>query len=233
MSEPNLEDMIRSIEWERPDVGELEHLTDAVMAAARLDEIADDLVGHFVEQARSAGASWAEIGQSMGTTRQAAQKRFVHRGNRRRKGGFFLTRFASDARRLVWASEDIARQSCSDHVGTQHVLLSITDEPKGVAANALEALGVSVDEVRRRAHETDEGGGQPRKGHIRFDKETKKALELSLREAIRSGEREITESHILLALARDERSAAGAILARCGVRRGALQDYLDGLEDHR
>jgi hypothetical protein len=227
MTEPSLDDMIRSIEWERPDVDVLEHLTDAVMAAARLDEIADDLVGHFVEQARSAGATWAEIGQSMGTTRQAAQKRFVHRGSKHRRGGLFFTRFDGNARRLVWASEDIARRSGSDHVGTHHMLLSLTDDLDGVTANGLQALGVSVEEVRRKAQLHDEAGGQPQTGHIRFGKETKKVLELSLREAIRSDDRQITEEHILLALTRDERSVAGSILSSCGLRRRALQGYLD------
>lgn len=228
MTEPSLNDMIRSIEWERPDVGVLEHLTDAVMAAARLDEIADDLVGHFVEQARSAGATWAEIGQSMGTTRQAAQKRFVHRGKKgERRSGFFMTRFADEARSVVMAARELARTSGSDHVGTEHLLLAITDHPSGLAAKAIAAVGGKVDEVRRKAMDLDEDGDGPRGGHIRFDKESKKVLELSLREAIRSGEREIAPSHILLALARDERSAAGLILATCGVRREALEEYLD------
>src|ERR1044072_2456324 len=55
----------------------LEQLTDAVLAAESLGEIADHLIGHFVDQARRSGASWTEIGKCMGVTKQAAQKRFV------------------------------------------------------------------------------------------------------------------------------------------------------------
>ena len=55
----------------------LEQLTDAVLAAESLGEIADHLIGHFVDQARRSGASWTDIGKCMGVTKQAAQKRFV------------------------------------------------------------------------------------------------------------------------------------------------------------
>src|ERR671912_1734301 len=55
----------------------LDQLTDAVLAAAALGEVADHLIGHFVDQARRSGASWTEIGRSMGVSKQAAQKRFV------------------------------------------------------------------------------------------------------------------------------------------------------------
>lgn len=230
MTEPSLEEMIRSIEWERPNVGELEHLTDAVMAAARLNEISDDLVGHFVEKARAAGASWAEIGQSMGTTRQAAQKRFVHHGRRKgKRSGFFLTRFAAGARSVVMAAQEEARRAGSDQVGTEHLLLAVTDDPSGVAARAIDAVGGSVDVVQRKARDLGNGDAAPTEGHIRLDPDSKKVLELSLREAIRTGEREIDQRHILLGLARDERSAAGSILASSGVRRKELQVYLDGL----
>src|SRR3954471_21222508 len=55
----------------------LDQLTDAVLAAATLGDVADHLIGHFVDQARKSGASWTEIGKCMGVTKQAAQKRFV------------------------------------------------------------------------------------------------------------------------------------------------------------
>src|ERR1051326_6140484 len=58
----------------------LEQLTDAVLAAETLGEVADHLIGHFVDQARKSGASWTEIGQAMGVSKQAAQKRFVAKG---------------------------------------------------------------------------------------------------------------------------------------------------------
>lgn len=82
MSEPiriaypiRLDELITAIKTTHPDV--LDQLTDAVLAAEHLGEIADHLIGHFVDQARRSGASWTDIGKSMGVTKQAAQKRFV------------------------------------------------------------------------------------------------------------------------------------------------------------
>src|SRR4051812_24813265 len=72
-----LDDLIDYVKSRRPDGNALEHLTAAVLASERLGELADHLIGHFVDQARRAGASWTEIGQSMGVSKQAAQKRFV------------------------------------------------------------------------------------------------------------------------------------------------------------
>lgn len=70
-----LDDLIDAIKTAHPDT--LEQLTSAVVAADHLGEVADHLIGHFVDQARRGGASWSDIGRSMGVTRQAAQKRFV------------------------------------------------------------------------------------------------------------------------------------------------------------
>ncbi len=76
MSNPvRLDDLIEAIKKVHSDA--LEQLTDAVLAAEHLDEVADHLIGHFVDQARRSGASWTDIGRSMGVTKQAAQKRFV------------------------------------------------------------------------------------------------------------------------------------------------------------
>src|ERR1700754_1783637 len=73
-----LDDLIAAIKKGHPDV--LDQLSDAVIAADHLGEVADHLIGHFVDQARRSGASWTEIGQSMGVTKQAARKRFVPKG---------------------------------------------------------------------------------------------------------------------------------------------------------
>src|SRR3712207_9115039 len=72
-----LDDLIATIRQVHSDP--LEQLTDAVLVADHIGEVADALIGHFVDQARRQGASWTEIGASMGVTKQAAQKRFVQR----------------------------------------------------------------------------------------------------------------------------------------------------------
>ena len=73
-----LDDLIEAITKVHSEV--LDQLSDAVIAADHLGEVADHLIGHFVDQARRSGASWTDIGRSMGVTTQAAQKRFVAKG---------------------------------------------------------------------------------------------------------------------------------------------------------
>src|SRR3954462_5029380 len=88
----------------------LDRLTDAVVLAEHLGEVADSLIGHFVDQARRAGASWSEIGRSMGVTKQAAQKRFVARGESPdldASQGF--SRFTDRARKVVVTAQEEAR----------------------------------------------------------------------------------------------------------------------------
>src|SRR6188472_713352 len=87
----------------------LEQLTDAVLAADHLGEVADHLIGHFVDQARRSGASWTDIGRSMGVTKQAAQKRFVPKEPLDAEQGF--TRFTARARHVVVAAQEEARSA--------------------------------------------------------------------------------------------------------------------------
>ena len=70
-----LDDLIEAVR--KTDDDSLTQLSNAVVAGEHLGEVADHLIGHFVDQARRGGASWAEIGRSMGVTKQAVQKRFV------------------------------------------------------------------------------------------------------------------------------------------------------------
>src|ERR1044072_3853129 len=74
---PRLGELIDAVERLHPDGNPLKRLTDAVLIGQPLDELADHLIGHFVDRARHSGASWTDIGQSMGVTKQAAQKRFT------------------------------------------------------------------------------------------------------------------------------------------------------------
>src|SRR5919199_178349 len=107
-----LDDLINAIQ--RAHDEPLEQLTDAVLAADHLGEVADHLVGHFVDQARRSGASWTEIGRSMGVSKQAAQKRFVPRGPEEPseldpQQGF--GRYTTRARNVVVTAQNEARSA--------------------------------------------------------------------------------------------------------------------------
>src|SRR5215217_7835296 len=125
-----LDDLIEAIKKVHSDP--LDQLADAVIAAEHLGEVADHLIGHFVDQARRSGASWTQIGRSMGVTKQAAQKRFVAKGPGEASDldpsqGF--TRFTERARNVVAAAQESARQAGNHEVRAEHLLLGLMHEP--------------------------------------------------------------------------------------------------------
>src|SRR5437899_2438823 len=142
-----LDDLINAIKKVHSDA--LDQLTDAVLAAEHLGDVADHLIGHFVDQARRSGASWTDIGKSMGVTKQAAQKRFVPKGDTvdlDPDEGF--RRFTLRARNAVMAAQEEARAAGNDEIEPAHLVLGLLAEPDGLAAKAIVAHGVSPDAVR-------------------------------------------------------------------------------------
>src|SRR5512145_1643543 len=108
-----LDDLIEYTKRHQPDGNALQHLTDAVVVSERLGELADHLVGHFVDQARKAGASWTEIGRAMGVSKQAAQKRFVPRAEDLGADTSLYNRLTDRAKRVAAAAQDEARRAGS------------------------------------------------------------------------------------------------------------------------
>ncbi|MGC2240049.1 MAG: Clp protease N-terminal domain-containing protein [Acidimicrobiia bacterium] len=231
MELPNiqLKQLIAVVEQSRFAANPLERLTNAVVLAGRLDELADELVGHFVDGARSSGSSWADIGQVLGVTRQAAQKRFVSR--RAKKGGkrgFFLTRFADMTREVVKHAEARAREAGSDHVGTEHLLLGLLDQPESlpleVSRSLWENYAAAIRDEATALIESESAGTA--KGHIPFSPDSKKVLELALREALRAHADSIAGEHVLLGILRDQHSPGARILLDCGVTREKVDSWL-------
>src|SRR6478609_7531716 len=144
-----LDDLIDAIKKVHTDA--LDQLSDAVIAADHLGDLADHLIGHFVDQARRSGASWSEIGRSMGVTKQAAQKRFVAKPGADAapdpSSGF--ARFTPRARNVVMASMNEARAAGNDTIGLGHLVLGLLAEPDGLAAKAILAQGVALEQVRQ------------------------------------------------------------------------------------
>lgn len=224
---PSPEDLIRLVEETTSEADPLQQLTEVVVLSGRIAELGDGLVGHFVERARSSGATWEEIGECMGVSKQAAQKRFTPKG-RQRRGGFFLTRLAEEARHVVRRAVSHARDAGSSHVGTEHLVLGLLDDPESVACKAIMALG-SLDQIRSAARpETDsDEGSAGAGGHIPFSADSKKVLELALRETIRSGDRRIGSGHILLGILRDEKSPGARVLLESGISRKAVEAWIE------
>jgi protein-arginine kinase activator protein McsA len=125
-------------------------------------------------------------------------------------------RFTDRARRVVVLAQEEAKRLDHNHIGTEHILLGLIREGDGVAAKALESLGISLDVVRQQVEELI-GRGQPaRSGHIPFTPRGKKVLELSLTEAVRLGHGRIGTEHILLGLLREGDGVAVQVLVKLG-----------------
>jgi ATP-dependent Clp protease ATP-binding subunit ClpA len=126
-------------------------------------------------------------------------------------------RFTDKARRVVVLAQEEARMLNHDYIGTEHLLLGLLQEGKGAGAKALEALGITHEAVRQQVEEIIGRGKQaPRASHIPFTPQAKKALELSLREALQVGHNYIGAEHILLGLIREADVPAAQVLVGLG-----------------
>ena len=125
-------------------------------------------------------------------------------------------RFTDRARRVVVLAQEEARMLNHNYIGTEHILLGLIHEGEGVAAKALESLGISLEAVRSQVEEIIGQGQQAPSGHIPFTPRAKKVLELSLREALQLGHNYIGTEHILLGLIREGEGVAAQVLMKLG-----------------
>src|SRR5450830_331662 len=125
-------------------------------------------------------------------------------------------RFTDRARRVVVLAQEEAKMLNHNYIGTEHILLGLIHEGEGVAAKALESLGISLDAVREQVQEIIGQWQQSPSGHIPFTPRAKKVLELSLREALQLGHNYIGTEHILLGLIREGEGVAAQVLVKLG-----------------
>lgn len=125
-------------------------------------------------------------------------------------------RFTDRARRVVVLAQEEAKMLNHNYIGTEHILLGLIHEGEGVAAKALESLGISLDAVREQVQDIIGQGQQQPTGHIPFTPRAKKVLELSLREALQLGHNYIGTEHILLGLIREGEGVAAQVLVKLG-----------------
>ena len=219
-----LDDLIDAITKVHSDA--LDRLTDAVLAAEHLGDVADHLIGHFVDQARRSGASWTDIGRSMGVTKQAAQKRFVPKGTGDDDpgSGDGFSRFTTRARNVVVSSQDEAREAGSHQIRPEHLVLGLLAEPEALAARALVAQRVELDAVRQAAAAALPPADGEAPDLVPFDPDARKVLELTFRQALRLGHNYVGTEHLLLALL-DVENGSG-VLSGLGVDQAAAEAYI-------
>jgi ATP-dependent Clp protease ATP-binding subunit ClpA len=126
-------------------------------------------------------------------------------------------RFTDRARRVVVLAQEEARDLGHDYIGTEHILLGLIRVSDGVAAQALESLGISLAAVRREVIQiVGQGDMSQLPSHIPFTRRAKKVLELSLREALQLGHNYIGTEHILLGLLREGEGVGAQVLVKLG-----------------
>ncbi|MFJ3925152.1 Clp protease N-terminal domain-containing protein [Streptomyces sp. NPDC090022] len=214
-----LDDLIEAIKNVHTDT--LEQLSGAVVVAESLGDIADHLIGHFVDQARRSGASWTDIGRSMGVTRQAAQKRFVPKADADLDPGQGFSRFTPRARNIVVTAQNEARAAGNTEIRPEHLALALPADPKCLAALALDAQGVGPEALRAAVTAVLPPAADGVPDLIPFDAGGKKALELTFREALRLGHNYVGTEHILLALL--ELEDGEGVLSGLGVDKAGVE----------
>jgi len=144
-------------------------------------------------------------------------------------------KFTDKARRVVVLAQEEAKSLNHNYIGTEHILLGLLHEGEGVAAKALEALGISQEAVRDQVKEIIGQGQQTPTGHIPFTPRAKKVLELSLREALQLGHSYIGTEHLLLGLIKEGEGVAAQVLTKLGADsnkvRAQVQQMLQGFDN--
>jgi hypothetical protein len=222
-----LDDLIGAVRAGAPGDDPLEHLAGAVVLADGLGELADHLVGHFVDQARRSGASWTDIGRALGVSKQAAQQRFVARAvldAETLTSGPLSSRFTPRVRTAIVRAATHAQEAGAAAVGPEFILRGLLDDPGSLAVRALEAAGAPADRLRERLAALPvpaPGGAQ----HPPFTAASKLLLDRTLREALRLGHNYVGTEHVLLALLEDD-GPAGTALREAGVRRTPVEAWI-------
>ena len=222
-----LDDLIGAVRAAAAGDDPLEHLAGAVVLADGMGELADHLVGHFVDQARRSGASWTDIGRALGVSKQAAQQRFVARAvvdAETFTSGPLSSRFTPRVRTAIVRAATYAQEAGAAAVGPEFVLRGLLDDPGSLAVRAIEAVGVPPASLRERlaTRSATGAGGDP---HVPFTAASKLLLDRTLREALRLGHNYVGTEHVLLALLEDD-GAAGTILRDAGVQRAPVEAWI-------
>ena len=139
-------------------------------------------------------------------------------------------KFTDKARKVLVLAQDEARALHQPYVGTEHILLGLIQEKDGLAAQALERLGVAYDAVVKGIREVasiDEGADVS--GHLSFTPRVKRVLENSLREAMQMGQSYISTEHLLLGIVRENEGTALDVLSRLGVKGDDIRTALNDL----
>lgn len=236
----DLEALIQDVHDQAQTDAPLDLLSVAVTHHGDLTEQADQLLDHFIHTARDDGCSWAQIGDVLGVSKQAAQQRHgdvggllsrFFGGQGRGTGRGLFRRFTDRARNAVVEAQNEARGLNHNYIGTEHVLLGLLLDDESVATKVLQGFSISRDEVVAEIEARIGRGEDPvKRGHIPFTPLAKKSLEGALKSARELDHTYIGTEHILLGVLSVDDGVGAQILHDRGVTRAnarkAIIDHL-------
>ena len=195
----------------------LDRLTRAVDLSGQVSELGENLVGFYVDEARRSGATWSEIGERLGVSRQAVQKRFIPSPESKDRAGFW-DRASTELRSAVEAARRQAQARRKTYLGTEHLLLGIIEQPKDHASRVLAACGADPVTLRgaidgRIGTVTDE----PLPDETPFTQLALSSLQHALREALRANASSIDTIHLALGLITVGNGVAHDVLVTLGI----------------
>jgi predicted amino acid dehydrogenase len=222
----SLDELITYVKTMTPGGGPLDNLSDAVSVGADLDDKSDALIGHFVDAARRSGASWSQIGVSMGVSKQAAQKRFVSQWE-----SADFARFTDRSRNVVAAAGQIAEGSGADMIDASHLAAGLLSEPDGLAARIIHGAGLTDEQILTvlglpaPIRVRSAAGADPAAlRQLRFTEAGRAALRGTLKEALRLGHNYIGTEHLLLGIL-FAAGDAGQLLIRLGLTTARVSEF--------
>ena len=226
----SLDELITYVKTLTPEGGPLDNLSDAVGVGTGLDETSDALIGHFVDQARRAGASWSQIGASMGVSKQAAQKRFVTAWESAE-----FSRFTQRSRNVLAAAARIAAGAGAGTIDAAHLAAGLLSEPDGLAAKVIHGAGLTDEQVLTVLGVEPAAGAVARAGaeeagpealrRLRFTDEGRAAMRGAVAAAFKLGHNYIGTEHQLLGILH-AKGDAGQILIGLGLTAGLTTSLL-------
>jgi Clp amino terminal domain, pathogenicity island component len=224
----SLDLLISYVKTMAPAGGPLENLSDAVSVGADLAEQADALIGHFVDQARRSGASWSQIGASMGVSKQAAQKRFVTLWE-----GAEFSRFTQRSRNVLAVAARIATASGADLIDASHLAAGLLSEPEGLAAKVIHGAGLTNEQVLSAVGlEFADTGAVEAEGaeavalrRLRFTGPGRTVMRGALTAALKLGHNYVGTEHLLLGIL-NAGGDAGQVLTGLGLTAGLTERAL-------
>ena len=233
-----LDTLIAHIHDARPEDDALARVEAACQAAADLDQIADHLIGHFVDEARDAGFTWTQIGEHIGVTKQAARKRFAPRevpdesvasatirdSAREKSRDKVFGRYTDRARHAVVLAQENARDHGHPFISTEHILFGICQEDHDRGAQTIEACGVELADLQTALTDRLPAPSAHPRGHIPFAQEGKKALDLAMRASLLLGHDWIGTEHLLLGLLTESTGLAAQVLGDMGITAERAQE---------